>query len=247
MDIGKCFTFLFEDPEWLKKAGIGTALTLAGMVLSVIIIGVVPLIIVTGYSLVVLRNVIDRQQYPLPEWQAWGDYLGRGFKLCVVFFVWMLPAFVAYIPVIALAASTGGSRNSSPNGVLSAVSVCCSCFIFLYALAVTVMSPALYVQVAKTNSIAAGFNFSFLIAYTRANLGNVIVAVLMSLVIGMVAAIGGMLGVIAIGIGLLVSVPFAVFWQMIAQSFLFAQVELNDKSAGPTILPPEPSELSSGL
>ena len=31
MDIGKSFTFMFEDPDWLRKLGIGTIVTLAGI------------------------------------------------------------------------------------------------------------------------------------------------------------------------------------------------------------------------
>ena len=30
MDFGKAFTFMFEDPDWLKKLGIGTAVGLVG-------------------------------------------------------------------------------------------------------------------------------------------------------------------------------------------------------------------------
>ena len=51
MDIGKAISFIFEDPDWLKKVAIGVGLTLLGIIFSVVLIGLIPLIIVTGYFL----------------------------------------------------------------------------------------------------------------------------------------------------------------------------------------------------
>ena len=42
MDFGKAFTFMFADPNWLRKLGIGTLVGLLGMVLMPILIGVDP-------------------------------------------------------------------------------------------------------------------------------------------------------------------------------------------------------------
>ena len=81
MDIAKSFTFMFEDPEWLRKLGIGFLVVAVGLLFSVVLIGLIPLIIVLGYTLDVTRNVMDGQPNPLPEWNDWEGFLMRGLKL----------------------------------------------------------------------------------------------------------------------------------------------------------------------
>ncbi len=51
MDFGKAFTFMFEDPDWLRKLGIGTLVGLVGLLFSPVLIGFIPLIILFGYTL----------------------------------------------------------------------------------------------------------------------------------------------------------------------------------------------------
>ncbi|PKO21777.1 MAG: hypothetical protein CVU38_12955, partial [Chloroflexi bacterium HGW-Chloroflexi-1] len=75
MDIGKSFTYMFEDPDWLRKLGIGTLVGLIGIVFSPILIGFIPLLMLMGYTLDVVRNTMDGRQYPLPEWEDWGGFL----------------------------------------------------------------------------------------------------------------------------------------------------------------------------
>ena len=45
MDFGKAFTFMFEDPERLRKLGIGTLVGLVGIIFSPVLIGLIPLIV----------------------------------------------------------------------------------------------------------------------------------------------------------------------------------------------------------
>ena len=118
MDFGKAFTFMFQDDRWLAKLGIGTLLVLVGIFLAPLLIGIVPLIIVTGYSLVALDNVRLGHEHPLPEWQDWGRFFMLGLKAFgSALFVWALPLFLGFVPVLAgsVLSDNGNSGGQAPS------------------------------------------------------------------------------------------------------------------------------------
>lgn len=224
MDVGKSFTFMFQDPEWLRKLGIATIVALIGIVLSPILIGLIPLIILLGYSLEITRNVMDGQQYPMPEWENWGGFLARGFKLAVVYIVWALPIIIISIPLgIGSALANGGNRDTL-NALGGLLSACGGCLAVLWGLVMMLFTPAIYVRLARTDQISSCFQFAEMWAFTRTNLSNVIIAILLSWLAGLIGAVIAFIGVFAIVIGLLVSVPFAIVWQYIVQAHLYGQV-----------------------
>jgi len=45
---------------------------LIGFILSPILIGIVAFLFISGYSVVVTRNVMDGVEQPLPDWDDWG-------------------------------------------------------------------------------------------------------------------------------------------------------------------------------
>ncbi len=62
-------------------------------------------------------------------------------------------------------------------------------------------------------------------AFTRDNLGSVIVALLLVYVVaGLIAAVVGMLGFLALIIGVLITIPLAMLWQYLVQAHLFGQI-----------------------
>ncbi len=230
MDFGKAFTFMFEDPDWLRKLGIGTLVGLVGILFSPILIGLVPLIALLGYTLDTLRNVADGHDRPLPEWQDWGGFLARGFKLFAALFVWALPAILIAIPLFigsALADQNGGNM-----GAIAAILITCSsCLMILWGIFLTLLSPAIYVRVARTDRFAAAFEFSTLWDFTRNNLGNIIIAILLTWLASLIAAIVASLGVIALVIGVIITLPFANLWQYLVQAHLFGQIARQNVTA----------------
>lgn len=229
MDFGKAFTFMFEDPEWLRKLGIGTLIGLVGILFSPILIGLIPLIILLGYTLDVLRNVMYGRELPLPEWEDWGGFLTRGFRLIAVFFIWALPAILIVIPLAVGSALADQGRGMEAIGAV--LIICSSCLLILWGLFLTLLTPAIYVRVARTERFAAGFEFARLWQFTRDNIGNVIIAILLTWLAGIIASLIAGLGVIALVIGVLVTIPFASLWQYLVQAHLFGQIAANSTSA----------------
>ncbi len=225
MDFGKAFTFMFEDPNWLRKLGIGTLVGLAGIVFTPLLIGVIPIIILLGYTLDTLRNVMDGREQPLPEWEDWGGFLLRGFRLLAALFVWGLPAILASIPLALGSALADQGRGTEAVGII--LIVCSSCLLILWGLFITLISPAIYARLARLERFSAAFEFGKIWAFTRDNIGNVIIAILLTWVAGLIASLIAGLGLIALLIGIIVTIPFASLWQYLVQAHLFGQVAAN--------------------
>jgi hypothetical protein len=228
LDIGRAFTFMFDDPDRNRKLGTGILITLIGIILSPVLIGIVPLIMMTGYTLVVLQNVMKGDRYPMPEWENYGDLFVRGLKLVVVLIVWMLPVFAIYLPSV-IGAAWMDSNSDALRAMGTVLSICGTCFVILGSLAITLLMPAIYVRMAERNDISDGLAFSRIIAFTRRNLSNVLIAFLMTIVIGLIAAIAAMAGFLALCVGVLFTFPAATLWQYLATAHLYGQVGVLDE------------------
>jgi hypothetical protein len=216
MDIANSFTFMFEDPEWLRKLGIGFLVVLLGALFSVVLIGLVPLIMVLGYILDVTRNVLDGQANPLPEWNDWEGFLRRGLKLAGVLIVWSLPLILISIPLGFGAALAGnGSQSNIATAMGSLISLCGVCLALGWGLVFLVFTPAIYIRLARTNRFSSGFEFAKLWAFTRENISNVIVAILLIIVAGLV---GGFASIFV------VTIPLVMLWKMLVEAHLYGQV-----------------------
>jgi len=223
MDIGKAFTFIFEDPDWLRKVAIGTGLMLVSLILSVVLIGLVPLIIVIGYTVLVVRNVMDGMERPLPEWDDWGGLFIRGLKLFLIQLIWALPLIFVSLgsglpPMLA-------GDNPDVQGVATAISVCCSCLTVLLSIAYALVEPVLTFRFARTGEFASGFEFGEIFRLLGENIVNILIAVIVAAVAGVILfLVGGFAGTILLVIGLLVTVPAAAFLSELIGAHLIGQV-----------------------
>jgi len=231
MDFGKAFTYMFQDPNWIAKLGIGTLLVLVGIVLSPLLIGFLPLLIVTGYSLVALDNVRLGHEHPLPEWQDWGKFFMLGLKLFVALFIWALPVIIGFVPVLAGSVLTDNGNSSGTGPIAALLIICGSCLMILWGLFIALLTPAIYARLAATNRFGAAFELGKIWEFTRDNLGNVIVAIVLVWLAGLIAAIAGTLGFAALCIGALITIPLASLWQYLVQAHLFGQIAAHSVTA----------------
>jgi len=100
---------------------------------------------------------------------------------------------------------------------------CSSCLAFLWGLFVLLISPAIYIRLAVTGRLGAAFELERLWVLTRDNLGDVILALILVYVAGLIAAVIGSLGWLLLCVGFLVMVPLATLWQYLVQAHLFGQ------------------------
>ncbi len=222
MDIGKSISFVFEDQQWLPKVLVGGLVIFATIALSWTVIGlIVGAALLMGYSLDLLKNVRNGVAQPLPEWDNWGDKIVKGFKLGVILFIWSLPIMVFTIPSMVLGAA---GDNSSAAGFLAILAFCFACFQILFGLLLTVLMPAIMIKFAETEEFADGFAFAEIFRFTRENIGEIIIALL---VIWAVQLVAGLVGLLLCGVGLF----FTGFWGLAVQAHLFGQIGRDKNNA----------------
>lgn len=223
MDFGRAFTFMFDDPDWLKKLAIGTGVGALAVLLMPFLVGLIPFMVVMGYTVVALRNVMNGETRPMPEWDDWGGFLSRGFKVVAATFIWMLPALLLIIPLVIGSVLTDQGQGGEAIGI--AILCCASCLFLVWILFVALITPAIWIRIAQTDEFTSAFTLGQMWQFTRDNLGNVIVAILLvDVVAGIIAAFVGSLGFILLFVGIIITIPLATLWQYLVQAHLFGQI-----------------------
>ncbi|HXK12556.1 MAG TPA: DUF4013 domain-containing protein [Vicinamibacteria bacterium] len=215
VDFGRSFTFVTEDPEWVKKILIGGAFALACSLL----IGV-PFVL--GYVARTLRNVVAGEPQPMPQWDDLGGIFSDGLRLTVVYLLYVL-GFVAVLsglgcivvlPMMALSGS--GSRASEALGLLGGLGIVALYgVVMVLSLVLFVYLPAVLARVAMRGTVADGFAWREALAFIQANLGNY----LLSLVIYLLASFLAQFGILLCCVGVF---P-AIFWAYLVMAVALGQ------------------------
>ena len=203
MDIGKSFTYLFDDENWVTKILIGALFVL----LSFIVIGI-PFVL--GYVVETLKNVMDGKPRPLPDWADLGPIFAKGLMLFLILLIYSLP-------IISVSCLTWmGGIIAEESEAVGAFLACMNCLSVLWGFLVAVVTPAATIRYAITGEFISGFQFGEIFNFIANNLANYIIAFLLTLVANF---IGGS-GLILCGVGVL----FTGLWALLVQAHLFGQV-----------------------
>lgn len=224
MEIGKALRYITEDARWQQKLMIGTGIIIGSFLLSFVLIGFLGFFIVAGYTVRLLQNVRDGQPYPLPEWDQLGDDLARGFKLFVVTLVWTVPVILFSIPS-GIGNALIGSRSEAAQVIGVMLSIFGSCLSVIFGLALTVLLPGITIAFARDEQIRSGLQFREIWDWTVANIGQVIVVVLVYIAASLVIGLGSMVvGLLLCVIGILVTLPLGVLVTYLFQYHLYGQL-----------------------
>ncbi|MGB1253293.1 MAG: DUF4013 domain-containing protein [Candidatus Promineifilaceae bacterium] len=171
MDIGKAFSFVFEDENWVRKM-------LYGVGWTILCILILPFFVIAGYGVAVARNVRNGVENPLPEWDNYGDLFSEGFAVSMAQFVYALPATILMFVGGVTAGLGGATENEAIFFVGGGVMILLSCVAMLWMLALVAISPAIYIQYLKHGTFSSCMDFREVIRLTRENLSELLVAVL---------------------------------------------------------------------
>lgn len=209
-----------KDPGIRGKLWNGTWISLVSGLLTVVLVGVIGLFLVVGYNLRLLKNVQNGEEHPLPDWDRFGADVGLGFRLWIVQIVWSLPALVfALIAVLTVGYDVG--QLGIPQMGFSVWTV----LQILYTILVALAGPAISIAVAQHGRISDGLRAGPILNWTFSHLGYIVLALIVSIVVGIVLGIAGAVtGALALGIGLLFTIPFASFCIMVYYSHLYGQL-----------------------
>jgi hypothetical protein len=204
VDFGRSFSFVTEDPEWVKKILIGGAFTLA----CALLVGV-PFVL--GYFSRTLRNVVAGEPRPMPDWDDLGGIFNEGLRLTAVYLLstlWIVAILAALgcvvlLPVMALSGSD--AHASQALGLMGGLGIVALYgLVMVVSLALAVYLPAALARAALRGTVGDGFAWREIVAFITANLGNYLLA----LVIYLLASFVAQFGVILCCVGIF---P-AIFW-----------------------------------
>lgn len=209
-DFVRPLAFVFDDPRWMPKILLGGLFVLA----SVFIIGA---FFLYGYLARLVRNVIDGQQHPLPEWDDLGDFFVEGFKLFAVGLVYVIPiALLVAVLIVPTAILSNIGDNDAMRNFGGAAASCVWCLIFPFGLALAAWLPAALLMVVTSGKFSAAFEFGHIARFIRANAGNYVLAIVVWLVARFAAGLGVLL--------LCVGVIFTYFWAFAVGAYAMGQV-----------------------
>jgi len=208
MDIGRSFTYMFDDEDWLKKIAIGGVLNI------IPVVNFIPM----GYGLRTLNNVAAGTETPLPEWDDWGGDFTKGLMVTIALLIACLPIFILWglSAIVAYLAEGSGVAGYCAVGPL--------CLEVLWGIAMLVYLPAAVIGYATKGEFSAFFQFSQVFAFIRDNLSDYIVAILLVLAAGVVASVVG-------GIACVVGAVFTAFWATLVSSHLMGQLQAQAATA----------------
>ncbi|MFC6973524.1 DUF4013 domain-containing protein [Halomicroarcula sp. GCM10025709] len=215
---------MFEDAlryPWAGEHRLETILV--GGVLTLLGVLFVPILVVYGYLVRVVRAVSAGDDAVPPAFDDWGELLVDGVVAFVVSFVYALvPAtfvtvavltFVIPVTVVGGTEVTQLPRTVAAGGVLLAILVAVLAVVVL--LGALYLLPAALAAYAVTGRIASAFSPSTLRAIGGD--GSYAIALIVALVIGFLAqVIGGLAAATVIGVLL---VPFITFYGNVAAAY----------------------------
>ena len=195
MDIGKAFSFVFEDEEWVSKILIG------GLIAVIPLVG--PLAVM-GYALKVAQNVAQGNPRPLPRWGQFGDHLMRGLYDLVIRLVYALPVLIVGALFACVAGLAGGGASSERaaervGAVFGLLGICLVPIMLVLGFAIALFAFGALGRFVATNSLGAALRIGEVVGMVRKGLG----AWAMVLVVAILAGFVGSLGAIACGVGAL--------------------------------------------
>ena len=192
MQIGKAFTYVFEDTKWFTKLLLGA------------LVSIVPILnfAFIGYLTEILRRVPNNDQEPLPSWDDFGKKFMDGLLLALAGLVYSIPLLLLGIPFFPMMV---GAMSGDPDVVNTMATITSGlfaifgCLAGLYGLFLTVFYPAVQINFSRQGSFGSCFQIGTIIKVATGKFGNYLLAWLMYLVFAVV--IGTICGICSAAVG----------------------------------------------
>ena len=163
-----------------------------------------------------VKNVMDGDPKPLPDWADLGSKFTKGLMLSLIILIYSLP--IIFVSCLSwMAAIVAGDSDA-----IGAFVACVNCLSGLWGLLMAVVVPAATIQYAITGEFMSGFRFGEIFSFITNNLANYIIAFLLAMLANFISGFG----LIICGVG----VFFTGFWASLVQAHLFGQVYRASKT-----------------
>jgi Protein of unknown function (DUF4013) len=206
MELGRSFTFPFQDKSWFSKLIIAALISFVPILNFALI----------GWMVEIAHRVMNREPEELPGWDNFGKKWMGGLYYAVAGFIYSLPVMlvacvmgaISFGSSLALSQNNNNAQNVA-NAVMAGsgiVGLCLGCLVILYGLVLSVLMPGLLVHYAKEDNFGSLFKLGVVYGKVRENASSFFMAWLVALVFGFVA------GLVLGGVGTILSIIPCIGW-----------------------------------
>lgn len=227
MDIGKAFTFVTEDEEWLVKLGIAAAVSFLSFLF-------LPVFLLVGYMVGVTRNVYRGAERPLPQWDDVGRLFKDGILVSVGQFIYTLPVWVLVCVGTVATVGFSGLEEFSAEAMTAAMGTTwavLACLMAILLVALFFISPAIFIQYVRHEEFGAMMRVGEVLGIARDNLVPIIIVAIASFAASLaLSVVVSALNVIPC-LGTIVGVILGIMagpWIMVAVGHMYGQIAGGD-------------------
>jgi len=216
MNYSEAISFTFQDKEWLKKIGIGGFLALVSCFAALFFIFGFFLV---GYYIGVLRNVMNSEESPLPDWSNMSKIFVDGIMGTIIILIYFV--FIGGMCALII------TRVAMDPYLLDyevAISCVLTSLVTLFALGFFINYGL--IQFATTENFGSAFSLSGMITLIKNDLGNFLAIMIFSSILNAILFLAG-LGILS---------PVTNFWGLMVQAHLFGQCARGLRGTTPTAL-----------
>jgi hypothetical protein len=171
----------------IKETGARQNFLIGALVyLSAFFIPILPVILVTGYLMRILRQVLRGEQPHMVAWDEWSEMFTDGAKLFGVRLVFLLPLFLLLCPLMGLSFAFPfllENTDRVPEWIALLFPLLMGAFFLLImplSIVLGLILPVAEIHVTEKGEFAAGFRFHEWWPIFRANLGGFLLALAIS-------------------------------------------------------------------
>ncbi len=217
MEIGRSFSYQFDDSQWITKLGLAALISLVPILNFSLI----------GYMVGIVRNVATGAAEPLPNWDNFGQKFRDGLILTVAWLIYSLPGLLLICLPLGLLAASGvftQDNRLAPFGrwALGAgwvAYVGIMVFLLIYLLMVSILQPVILVMFSREGKIASCFRLREAVDILRRHLGafsatwlaTVITGLLVGLIVAFVNLVVGWIPCVGWLVGSLLAIGSTVY------------------------------------
>lgn len=226
-DIGRPFVYVFEDKDWISKVLIGGAVLFGSILFCIALVGLVGLLLMSGYMRRVSLAVAEGAELPLPGlFDQPGEDIMNGLRVAAIALAWLLPAILLRIVgvVLMLIISGAGGGNDDAAAAGGMIMIGASCLAIPLQIIGSVMGMVGMIRFWDTGELGAGFRVGEMIAMLKRQWVNVLLAFVVMMGAGIAAE---MVGFMLFCVGIF----FTMFWSNLATAHAFGQIIKLDRAA----------------
>ncbi|MCE9647866.1 MAG: DUF4013 domain-containing protein [Chloroflexi bacterium] len=178
INLNQALSFPFQDSDSRKHFLIGCLVSLAAFIIPIL-----PLLMLYGYAIRIIKQVLNNESPQMVPWEDWTGMLRDGAKMFGVRIIYSIPILILAIPMLVSLIGMPIFMSSSNHSNLDAlfpifilIFLGSFCLIMPISLPLSVIIPAAEMHVVETDDFSAGFRFHEWWPVLRANIGGFIAA-----------------------------------------------------------------------